>query len=160
MTSLLDHLEAHGHTMSPGDDPLPAAAPGACWQEVDQNVPVGNVVVWADPALRRGDFQPTVVASTARITPPVDAATVLARLDDTAATLADWRTRSSRRTADDGGRVTSDTLGDYRLGEHHLTASTRAWVWTDGNATVLRQVVVTTFTDQLPTHAAALDGLT
>lgn len=50
-------------------------------------------------------------------------------------------------------------LGDYRLGEHQLTASTIATAWADGDSTRLHQVIVTTFSDQLPAHGEVLHNL-
>lgn len=161
MTTLLDYLEAHGHTLEPLNDPtLREQSPGGGWTAITMDEPIGNVAVWADETLRRDGFQPTIIVSTARITPPVDPATILDRLDDTAATLPEWAPRASARSTDERDCLVSDSLGDYRLGEHHLTASTIASVWNESEngdeMTVLRQVVVTTFTDQLHAHGDAL----
>ena len=103
----------------------------------------------------------------------MDCTTVLDRLADTAAMLGGWHLRATRRVEDAQGRLVADTLGEFRVGDHVLTASTIATVWRDNQAdscgdtgdeaesgaTVLRQVVVTTFTDQLATHADVLRAL-
>lgn len=126
--------------------------------------PVGNIVVWADEMLRRDGFQPTIIVLTARISPAVAPATVLDRLDDTAATLPAWVRRACARSPDERGRLVSDSLGDYHLGEPHLTASTIATVWSESDngdeVTAVRQIVVTIISEQLPVHSEALRGLT
>lgn len=160
MTTLSAYLTAHGHTLEPlGDPRLSRLSPGGGWRLVEQNEPVGNVAVWADPALGRDAFQPTVVVSSARITPAVDPAVLLDRLDDTAAELDEWTVRAGSREQDGRGRLISDTLGEYRLGDRVLTASTIAAVWSDAGASYLRQVVVTTFVDQLSVHGGAVRDL-
>lgn len=160
MTTLTEFLEAGGRVLEPLDDPSVARLdPGDGWQLLDQNEPVPNVAIWAHPGLYREGFQPTVIISLARLTPAVDLGTLLDRLDDTAATLERWRVRAADRVVDDRGRLVSDTLGGFRVGPHELTASTIATVWQESGATVLRQVVVTTFTDQVTTHSGVLRTL-
>lgn len=160
MTTLAEFLEAGDRVLEPLDDAsLAGLDPGAGWRLAEQAVPVGNVAIWAHPGLYRQGFQPTVVLSLARISPAIDLGTLLDRLDDTAATLERWRVRATDRVVDDRGRLVSDTLGEFRVGPHELTASTIATVWQDGGATVLRQVVVTTFTDQVTTHSDVLRAL-
>ncbi len=114
---------------------------------------------WADPNLGRMGFQPTVIVSATRIIPAIDESLVLDRLDDTAASLDAWRLRATRRDVDDRGRTTSDTLGECRSGDHSITVSTITTVWEDAGTTILRQLVVTTFTDQLPMHSEILRAL-
>ncbi|MGN0099651.1 MAG: hypothetical protein ACI39C_01805 [Dietzia sp.] len=160
MTTLTEFLEAGDRVLEPLDDASRAGLdPGPGWRLVEQTVPVGNVTIWAHSELYREGFQPTVILSLARVTPAVDLGTLLDRLDDTAATLERWRVRAADRVVDDRGRLVSDTLGEFRVGPHELTASTIATVWQDGGATVLRQVVVTTFTDQVTTHSGVLRAL-
>lgn len=160
MTTLTEFIEAGDRVLEPLDDTsLAGLDPGPGWRLVEQTVPVDNVAIWAHPGLYREGFQPTVIISLARVTPAVDLGTLLDRLDDTSATLERWRVRTADRVVDDRGRLVSDTLGGFRVGPHELTASTIATVWHDSGATVLRQVVVTTFTDQLTTHADVLRAL-
>lgn len=179
MTTLPEFLQIHGCVLEPLEEPsLRSLDPGDGWRLVEQNEPVGNAAVWVHPGLGREGFQPTVVVSTARIRPAVDCTTVLDRLADTAAVLGGWRLRATQRVKDDRGRWVADTLGEFRVGDHELTASTIATVWRDdggdsgegvvsgdtacesgGGATVLRQVVVTTFADQLTSHAEVLRAL-
>lgn len=122
---------------------------------MEQHELADNVAVWAAPALARDSFQPTIIVSVARITPAIDTQTLFDRLDDTAATLPEWRPRAHARSTEDEGRSVSDTLGDYRLDRVDLTASTIVTAWLDGDSTILRQIVVTTFADQLPAHSDA-----
>lgn len=174
MTTLPEFLQVHGFALEPLEDPsLKSLDPGDGWRLIEQTEPVGNVAVWAHPGLGREGFRPTVVVSMARVRPAVDCTTVLDRLADTAAMLGGWQLRATRRVEDAQGRLVADTLGEFRVGDHVLTASTIDTVWRDnhtassgdtageaeGGATVLRQVVVTTFTDQLATHADVLRAL-
>lgn len=157
MTTLAEFLDDGNRVLEPLDDSsLARLDPGDGWRLLDQNETVPNVAIWAHPELHGEGFQPTVVLSLARIRPAVDLGTLLDRLDDTAATLGKWRVRTSHRVEDGRGRMISDTLGEFRVGPHELTASTSATVWQEDGATVLRQVVVTTFTDQMSAHADVL----
>ena len=160
MTTLTEFLEAGDRLLEPLDETsLAGLDPGPGWRLVEQTAPMGNVAIWAHPGLYREGFQPTVIISLARVTPAVDLGALLDRLADTAATLEGWRVRATDRVVDDRGRLVSDTLGEFRVGPHELTASTIAAVWHAGGATVLRQVVVTTFTDQVTTHSDVLRAL-
>lgn len=162
MTVLMEYLEQHGHTLEPHDEPalLEISPAGGCRRSATDPT-ITTLAVWDDPALFRQEFQPTIIVSAARITPALDPEIVLDRLDDTAATLTDWRRRAGARKVDDDERRVSDALGDYRLGPLTLSASTVATAWTVRDATVgaytvLRQVVVTTFPDQIDAQRDAL----
>ncbi|AWH91896.1 hypothetical protein [Dietzia lutea] len=160
MTSLFEFLDAGDRILEPLDDAsLAQLDPGPGWRLVEQTAPVDNVAIWGHPGLYREGFQPTVIISLARVTPAVDRDTLLDRLADTAATLERWRVRATDRVEDGRGHLVSDTLGEFRVGPHELTASTLASVWQESGATVLRQVVVTTFTDQVTTHSGVLRAL-
>lgn len=157
MTTLSEYLEKHSHSLTPLVDPsLLQLSPGGGWAPSDAAAAAANVRVWTDPGLRRSGFQPTIIVSAARITPELDPKVVLDRLHDNAATLPEWHTRASTRSTDEQGRLLSDSLGDYRLEGLELTASTLSRIWTESGSTLMRQVVVTTLSDQLSTHADAL----
>lgn len=161
MTVLAEYLHRHGHTLEPlADQELLALSPGGGWRPAEVDPAISNVAVWDDPALVRQGFRPTILVSAARITPALDPEVVLDRLEDTAATLTYWRRRAGVRRIDDPRHV-SDTLGEYSLGPLALSASTVASVWTvrdptAGVYTALRQVVVTTFPNQVDAQRDAL----
>ena len=157
MMTLPEYLAEHGHSLSPLADPtLLELSPGGGWAVSEIAEAATNVKVWTDPGLHRDGFQPTIIVSAARITPGLDPNVVLDRLHDNAATLPEWHVRASARSTDEQGRLVSDSLGNYRLEGLELTASTLTTVWTEGGSTIIRQVVVTTFSDQLFAHTDAL----
>lgn len=157
MMPLPEYLEKHGHSLSPLPEPsLLKLAPAGGWAISNVADAAANVKVWTDPSLLRDGFQPTIILSAARITPELDPNVVLDRLNDNAATLPEWNLCASARSTDEQGRLVSDSLGNYRLEGAELTASTLATIWTEGESTILRQVVVTTFSDQLSAHSDAL----
>ena len=132
MTTLPEFLQVHGLALEPLKDPsLKSLDPGDGWRLIEQTEPVGNVAVWAHPGLGREGFRPTVVVFMARIRPAVDCTMVLDRLADTAAMLGGWQLRATRRVEDAQCRLVADTLGEFRVGDHVLTASTIATVWRD-----------------------------
>lgn len=157
MMTLPEYLEKHDHSLTPLAEPsLLELSPSGGWTPSDTAEAADNVKVWTDPGLHRDGFQPTIIVSAARITPELDPDVALDRLNDNAATLPDWHMRASTRSTDEQGRLVSDSLGNYRLEGLELTASTLTTVWTEGGATIMRQVVVTTFSDQLFAHTDAL----
>lgn len=154
---LLGHwVEENGFRIRPIDDPATIEIdPGTPWKRIDPDSILANVAVYGSPDLDRDSFSPTIVVSLCAVEPAVDPTLLLERLADSAVELPGWR-RVAWSTTADGDSHGSELVGEFRVDDRHLTSTTIATTWAEDDASMLFQVVVTTFSDQIGHHVSAL----
>lgn len=135
--------------------------PGPVWQSLDDLMgDTGrtdtSAVVLLAPELHRAGYMPNLIATTSIITPAVPVDGLVEAVVTSMEGTEEWHVRARSEEGDDDEDRTLDLLAGFRLDGSDLALSSLVRARRVGGSTVLHQVHVTTFADQILHHTTAL----
>lgn len=144
-----------------GDGGVVVVTPGDTWHCVDdlmgeERRTDTSAVVLVAPGLQRAGFVPNVIATTSIIAPAVPGDGLLEAVVMSMECTEEWQVRARSATGDDDEDRTLDLLAEFRVDGLDLALSSLVRARRRGGATVLHQVHVTTFADQISEHTSGL----